>query len=282
MSKPAQLAVSGLSTYSVTLTEDAKAKRAELLETASLIINISNPEDQAEAVQTVAKLKAWKNEVEKTRKELKEPVLAAGRLLDATAADASKPAEVEIKRIEALLVDFQREQNRIREEALRKQRDEQERIAREQAEKERQLREEAARLEAERQRLEREALEARSKKAREEAAAKAKQIEEQQIANELAADFKQPVAAPAPAPLPEVAKPTGAAVKKVFKWEVTDIEALFAAFPQCVRLEPNAQQINYLLATPNIDISKIPGLHAWEDTAVVVRSTAAKPETLTY
>lgn len=276
------LAVTGLSNYNVNLTPEAREKRQELLESAALIITITSPEDQVEAVEAAAALKQWTKDLDTARVAIKRPILDAGNIVEALAKEAAAPAIKEAKRIEGLLVDFHQQQEAARRKALA----EQERIEREAREKrEATERAEKARLdEIERQRLaaERQAIEARSKKAREAAAAEAKRLTELQESEELASEFKTEEPIPDFVAPPEVVKPTGGTVKAVIKFEVTDIKKLYAAHPELVELVAKTQAINYFLSTPGRDLSNIPGLKAWEETKVVVRSTAAKPERLTY
>lgn len=277
MSKPHQLTVSGLGTVEVRLTPEALAERTTLLENAALVLKVGDAEEQKEAVTTVASLKAFAREVENTRKALKSPILEAGKLLDATAEKAVENVNKETKRIEGLLIDFQREQIRAQQEALRLQREAQEKAQREAQEREQKLRQEAEAAERERKRLEAELEQAKGEAAKAEAAQRLAEAEAAELVKELAREFEQPVAPVFVPPPPQVEKPKGAAVKAIIRFEVLDIKALYAAHPQCVNLVPNVAAINYLLNTPGTDLTKIPGVRAWEDLNVQVRAAQAKP-----
>lgn len=60
-------------------------------------------------------------------------------------------------------------------------------------------------------------------------------------------------------PMPEAARAQGQTLRRVMKWEITDIAALFHAKPHCVKLEPRAAMIAELCC-PEMET---PGLRCW-------------------
>lgn len=128
------LAIRNDSARSVTFTEAAHAMIADALECAALIGRVSNADENDKCAEAQKKVKACINEIEKVRKELKEPILEFGRLIDATAKKISEPLKPEEIRLGQLAGDFAELQNakqRAAEAAaiLEQQRIERERVA---------------------------------------------------------------------------------------------------------------------------------------------------------
>jgi hypothetical protein len=160
----------------------AEPKRLAL-ESAALIAKVTDRDSKIIAVRAQQSLKKVINDIEKCRKELKEPLLQAGRQLDTLAATESLELEKEFGRVSNAVRDFDNlERRRIAEEE-RLQREELARIEREkQAELDRIAREQREREEAarrEQERIEREAREARE-------AAERKEREAREAAEKLA------------------------------------------------------------------------------------------------
>jgi membrane protein involved in colicin uptake len=161
--------------------------------------------------------------VEASRKEVKKPVLEIGRQIDAIAADYVQDIEAEEVRLSGLVGEWVREQQRKQREAEEAARRERERIERERLEAERKAREaEMAALRAQRE---------ASDKARQEAEAAKRAAEEaQRKAEEAAKAVQAPAQAPAPAPK---------GVSEVIDFEVTDLQAFHAKFPQLCTVTVN-------------------------------------------
>lgn len=178
---------------------NAAEAKSSALEKAALIAKVTDADSKLIAVRAQQALKKVISDIEKCRKELKEPLLQAGRQLDNLAAAESLELDKEFGRVSNAVKEFDdAERRRVleeerlqREELARIEREKQaeiERIAREQRE-----REEAARkAQAEIDRKTREAAAEAEKLAREatnkkqrEAAAEAKRIADEQavIAN---------------------------------------------------------------------------------------------------
>lgn len=234
MSEPINaLAVSGLSSAAITLAPGADAHRAHLLKISQAITEVD--EFTLDAASDALKLlQETARAVEKQRTEIKAPVLKLGKDIDGVAKAFTGPIEAEATRLGRLIGTYQAEQQRIAREA-------------EEA-RQRAIREAQAKAEAE----------ARA------AAAKA-QAE--------ADDFLPPSPPPAPsfpAPLPPPvaapAKIAGVQMRTVWKYEVTDILALYKARPDLVNLEPNGRAI--LAALP----ADLPGVKAWQETTATSRT----------
>lgn len=254
-----------LPVYAAEVSPQWLKERSSLLENSFQIQTVTDQDEQVVAVEAASALKRFSAEVEAVREELKKPILAAGRLLDKTAKEATDEIKEEAARIESLLSGYyyQQEQERRRiiaaqEAAARKAREAA--AAAEKAEQERLAEIERKRLEAERQ-----AIAARSKKAREAAAAEAAALKAEQDEALFESDFKPAVQIPVFVPPPEPVKPTGAQTRRKIAYRITDIAALYKAHPSCVTLELNKTQLNYLLATPGLDLRDIPGVEAWEE-----------------
>jgi len=204
-----------------TAAEQARA-RAEAME-------VTNDAEAGEAAALLREVNRQRREGEKERKSLKEPILEAGRRLDARFREVMEPLDAVDEVLRGKLGTYQAEQDRIRrEEEARLERERQEREAAERA-----RREEAERVERERrQQAEREAQEAEAEKR------KAKDAEDRAAAEALAEEKRQEAAAaaereeaiaaePEPAPLPRAevapaAPPSGVQMKKVWKATVVD------------------------------------------------------------
>ncbi len=265
------------SKFEVSLNEEGIATRDRVLDRATFIDEVTNKTEFALATDAGQDLATFVRSIEKTRKSLKQPLLDAGRLIDATAEEAVKVVKEELDRVGKLCNDFQtaelarerKEREAAEAEARRLQA-----IIDEAARKER-LRLQA--LETERLRLEQEAISARSKKAREEAAAKAEEISESILETELAADFAEEPEPVVAAPVTEAARVKGSAVKTELDFEVTDKAALFKAYPHLFQpLEVKTSDVRAFVNVkhPTFDVNKIPGLRVFEKTKVSFTSKA--------
>ncbi len=166
-----------------------------------------------------------------------------------TEDDHLAPLIVEQDRIKRLCADFQQQEAR--------------RVAKEEAEQQA-IREKAER---ERQALEEKARQAAIKAAATGRAADEKKAAAIQAAAEAAEQSAQTLLS---VPLPEKAKDTGMSIKKVLKWEVTDIRALVAARPDLCNIEASGRAIQ-AVCIPEMP-NKPPGLKLWwENTTVFTK-----------
>ena len=201
------------------LTKEATEYVDGLLMESKGVQAVDSPQSQQQAVRMGREIRKHLAEVEMTRKQLKEPILNAGRLLDDIARDHCQPMLNEVARLEGLVGGFQlAEQRRI-----------------EQAEQTRQA--EIDRLSKERLKAE-QALED-SKPSGDDALDDINQANAE-MALEAAEERERAVVI---APLPEPVKARGAATGQKMVIEVIDVKALFAARPDLCRIEANLAAI---------------------------------------
>ncbi len=222
---------------------DSETARNELLSRARENTTITTSAEQNSAVECARHIRAALKDVEDTRTTLKKPLLDAGRQVDALAKDFVAPLTSELNRIERLVTNFQQaEQRRVAEEEAKR------RAEIERLERERVAREVAARK----------AAEAITNEAELAAAIK---VEEEARA---AAEQQQAVIR---APLPEAAMAGGTSTRKVMRWEVTDLRALYAARPELCTIEAKASAIN-ATCVPEMPV---PGLKMWWEDKTTIR-----------
>lgn len=230
------------------ISPSALQARDEALGNSALIARVENAQQNKDAVEAHIFLKRVATSFEKARKQLKEPLIEAGRQLDRAVAKELADVEKEIGRMEQLTAQFQlQEQRRIREEQEAQARElarieaekqaEIQRIAREQAEAERKAREaaEAAARQAD------EATNAKQRQAAElarlEAERAAKESAEKTAAAMQLANERAQAATLAEAKPIVAQRSTGQVVKTVWEYEVVN-PILFAKWhPDCVQWE---------------------------------------------
>lgn len=256
----------------ITFTQAALEAKEKALESSALVARVSNAAENDSAVIAQKELARVIREVERARKEVKDPVIDIGRRID----DAAKAFVVELKgeelRIAKLVGDFQALEEAKRKAAEEAARLERERIERERWEAERKAAEaariEAARIEQERQKALAEAKShAELEKAQQEAAEAQKRLSEQQarLAEEAEARAKaQAAAIVAPTPV----RAEGQTVRTEWDFEVTDIWALARAHPACVSIEARRSEVKAMLAAG----VKVAGVRAWQQTKASVRT----------
>lgn len=221
---------------SVFVLPDAIEKRDNLIQQCQGITSIDNSFSNECAVEILRDVVRMKKDVEKTRKELKQPVLDLGRAVDGAAKDfLSSLGEAE-RGVKKLVDGYVAEQRRIAFEAEKKRREEEQRIQRE--------KEEAAR------KLE----QAETAKEQQEAkAAVEEKVKEQ-------ADLKT-------APVKHEPKPEGMSVRVTKDFVIEDVEALWKARPDLVHMMPKRSAI--LEAIKSVD--SIPGIKIVEKTSTSIR-----------
>ena len=197
---------------------------------------VADLDNAASALNTVVSLV---RSVEASRKDVKAPVLDVGRRIDQVAKEYLEPLEGEKRRLETIVGSYQE-------------------AARRKAEKER---EEAARAQAaalaEMQEKQAEALAAGDEEAADAARAEA--------ADKIAESQLKVIEAEGP-------KLDNITTRTSWKFDVTDIEALFKARPELVLLAPNNPAIRAVVKTSNG--KPIPGLRIWQEAGAIVRGAA--------
>lgn len=230
--------------YGLTIDEQAEEKKNELLKRASAITAVSDRDQAAGAQFEIRLLADMRNHVERSRKEVKKPVLEIGRKIDEMAKDFAADVMKEESRLVKLVGDFAAEVERRRREA--------------EAEERRKF-EEAARAKREAEEAARRAEEDSSIKT----AIAAKQAARERMKME-AARMKQSEV------VTRERTPDG--VKFVDDFEVEDIDALYRAHPECVRLTPLTSQIKMLIReSREAGSPEIPGIRIFQKSKVSTR-----------
>jgi len=122
--------------YQLTISPEAEARKAALIEKASTITTVTSNDESGRAQFQTRSLAAMRIEVEKSRKLVKEPVNRIGKMIDAAAADFLAEITAEENRIKKLIGNHAEEVLRIKAEKERIEREafEAARAAREAAE----------------------------------------------------------------------------------------------------------------------------------------------------
>jgi len=122
--------------YQLTISAEAEARKASIIEKSSAITTVFSNDDSARAQRHTRSLAAMRIEVEKSRKLVKEPVNRIGKMIDAAAAAFMIEINAEEGRIKQLINNHAEEVMRIKAEKERIEREafEAARAAREAAE----------------------------------------------------------------------------------------------------------------------------------------------------
>jgi len=227
--------------YTLSISKDAKELKASLIEAAQELLAVSTFNDADEARANIKSLAWMRNQLEKSRKAVKEPVIATGKQIDEIAKAFIADVEQEETRLTRLVAAFAAEQERKKREAeaeLRRQQDE------------------ARRLEAERDRLRAAAAKEHDFLA---------QVEADKLRDAAHEQRKALIMATQEAPRAV----TG--TRTVLDFEVTDAAALAAAAPQFVTITPKrAEILAFIKGTPP-DMQPLPGIRVFEKTVVGTR-----------
>ncbi len=99
--------------YALTITPEAEIQKAKLLDVARAVQHVRSNDESADAAHGMRSLAAMRIAVDKSRKEIKEPVLRIGKLIDTTAKNFLAEIEDEEIRIRGLIGDHANEVARI-------------------------------------------------------------------------------------------------------------------------------------------------------------------------
>lgn len=246
------LVIHNLGEVEVLLEPGAFERRDTLLATAKEVQKVTDDFTKGLAVEAWQDLAGLSKGLEKTRVEIKAPVLALGRRIDDMARAFIQPVDAEVARINRLVTTYNAQQERARHEAERARQAEIDRLARE-----KQAAELAQRQAAETAQV---AFDATERK-QAEAEAAAQQQRQADLRQQQQAIRQTVVVAPV--------KQQGEVIKKVWTFEVTNLEVLVKNHFELCRVDPNKAAINALLAT---GIREIPGLRIFETIKTEVRS----------
>lgn len=264
------LSVEGINDVAIESTEEARHSRDLILHLAAPISKVSNPEEAESVAIVLRDAKAFCSLVEAARTAHKAPILDQGRKIDTLAKELSSAVEGEAKRIGQILGAFTAEQSRKAEEARQAAWKEEQRILREREEKERIEREKA---EAQQRELERKQSVARNQENADKYAAEAEQRRIQAAKAEEARQAemeRQIIATRQQAASVAALKPAGISSRKVLKYEVTDIVALYEAAPMLVKMEVAPAALKEALKNLRPD-QTLPGIKHWYEADVSVR-----------
>lgn len=231
--------------------------KADALMAATLVEAVNDVVTHDHAVSVQADLSSARRFLEKSRKEVKAPVIALGKLIDATAAKEDSELEAEEKRIAALVSDFQAIEYRRALAAANAKRLEEERIERERQAELRKIQEAEEAAKRKIQEAERAAMlavqQARNAQEAEAAASLQREIERQkEIAQAESIEKLDEIdekfnAAAAALPTVEMHRAEGQRVTVDWDIVVSDIWSLARAHPACVKIEPRLSEIKKLL-----------------------------------
>ena len=264
MSTTTALAILG-DGYQITITPEAERQKATILTAARAVVAVTDADSCDIAQSRLRSLASVRNAVESSRKIVKAPVIDLGKKIDGIAADFVADVVAEEARLSGLVTEYAREQQRIKREAELAAEQERQRVERERHEAEMAAQREAARIERERQAAERAAHEAeiarlkaevaqseegqqaarvaqeRALAAQREAEARAESARRQAEADAAAAREREEAARIAAAAV--IAAPAPAGVREEIDYEVEDILAFVAKFPQLCRIEPKRADV---------------------------------------
>lgn len=241
--------LSGVENALVRISDNLIEEQNKLCALADGITKISNAQDQENAVRIASDIKAFMNEVEAARKELKKPIIDIGKTLDETVKTFVTKTDISFSKVMQMLAVWQQAEQvraqRIRDEEEAKRREALRLAAEQEAELNR--KKEQAKTE-----MEKEALEIELEK-------KGQEFRETIIESHAA------VAVAAPT------KAKGMSVAKVYDFEVEDIHKVYQHNSALVKLEANTVVIKSLLRQ---GMKECPGLKIFEaETKVNVRAS---------
>jgi hypothetical protein len=250
--------------YQIQITPEAERQKATIINAARAVVAVTDADSCDIAQSRLRSLASVRTAVESSRKQVKAPVIDLGKRIDGIAADFVAEVIAEEARLSGLVTEYAREQQRIKREAELAAEQERQRVERERHEAEMAAQREAARIERERQAAERAAHEAeiarlkaeaaqseegqraareaqeRAVAAQREAEARAEAARRQAEADAAAAREREEAARIAAA---EAAAPAPAGVKEEIDFDVVDILAFVAKFPQLCRIEPKRAEV---------------------------------------
>lgn len=218
----------------IAITEAGEKIKKELVLQSSIIQRVESDAMRDAAIDIAGQIKAHIDQVEKTRKEIKEPFFRTGQDIDAAAKKHVDELKSECARLNEMSGGYESNRRRAAEQAERQRQQEEKRLLDEAAAKQR----ESERL-AEESRKAAEAKAAAGKEPTAEERVKALKdqlrLEEEQEAN--AAEFRRLEQARVDARAKQLeAAPTGGSLREELDIEVTDIHALYKAQPMAVKL----------------------------------------------
>ena len=264
MSTTTALAILG-DGYQIEITPEAEKQKATIIQAARAVVAVTDADTCDIAQSRLRSLASVRTAVESSRKIVKAPVIDLGKRIDGIAADFVADVVAEEARLSGLVTEYAREQQRLKREAELAAEQERQRVERERHEAEMAAQREAARIERERQAAEKAAHEAeiarlkaeaaqseegqraarvaqeKALAAQREAEVRAESARRQAEADAAAAREREEAARIAAAAVMVAAAPAG--VREEIDYEVEDILAFVAKFPQLCRIEPKRADV---------------------------------------
>ena len=99
--------------YSLTICQEAETSKRELLASSALVATVTNNDESADAAYVMRSLAQMRIMVDKGRKDVKEPVLRIGKLIDTSAKTFLLEIDAEEARLRKLIGDHANEVARI-------------------------------------------------------------------------------------------------------------------------------------------------------------------------
>jgi dTMP kinase len=282
--------------YQIQITPEAEKQKTTIINAARAVVAVTDADSCDIAQSRLRSLASVRTAVESSRKLVKAPVIDLGKRIDGIAADFVAEVIAEEARLSGLVTEYAREQQRIKREAELAAEQERQRVERERHEAEMAAQREAARIERERQAAERAAHEAEIARLKAEAAQSeegqraAREAQEKALAAQREAEARAEAArrqaeadaaaarereeAARIAAAEAVAAPAPAGVREEIDFEVEDILAFVAKFPQLCRIEPKRAEVLAALKKSferNGKLPEVAGLRVFQNLKVKAR-----------
>jgi len=280
--------------YQITITPEAEKQKATIINAARAVVAVTDNDSCDIAQSRLRSLASVRTAVESSRKIVKAPVIDLGKKIDGIAADFVAEVIAEESRLSGLVTEYAREQQRIKREAELAAEQERQRVERERHKAEMAAQREAARIERERQAAERAAHEAEIARLKAEAAQSeegqkaAREAQEKALAAQREAEARAETArlqadadaaaawdcyaaARIAAADAAFAAPSLAGVREEIDFEVEDILAFVAKFPQLCRIEPKRADVLAALKKSferNGKLPEVAGLRVYQNLKV--------------
>lgn len=242
-----EITLKGIENPILQISDDAVAYAGQCIAAAALINRVEDANQQNHSVACLTDVKSLIKRIDKAREHAKRPVIELGRLIDRKAKEFTDPLEEQAGRVSRLISGFQcLEMERV------------EKLKREEEARRRKALEEESKKQAE--------LNAKLEKAKSDerrSSLMAQKQEAEQKLTEVIIDSVSMENKTAPV------RVSGMIVRKEWKFEVTDINALFKAKPECIIFEPNNMVIRSLVKH---GLHECPGLRIWEEVSTGVRT----------
>lgn len=253
---------------SISPSQDAIQTQSKVLSLTKPFHAITFKGDQDDAIEVCSLAKGFLNQIEKSRKEVKDPFLEAGKQIDRVARELADPVNAEYLRITKLISGYQAEEQRKIEAERAKLRAEQQAIENER----RRLEQEKLAMARREEEAKRAAEAAKSKAAREKAAKELEAIEQANLEREFEQANLAERQEAANTTVIEDKPMEGAAASRDYEIEVVDPFLVIKTYPSfCdVTIKKNAVK-EWAKTSWDGNPNQIPGLKITEKLTTAVR-----------